>query len=54
MRLPAGKHTIEFKFEPAIITKGEKISMASMALLFLLCGGAAFMEFRKKKPATGE
>jgi len=48
MRVPAGKHTIEYKFEPDIIATGEKISAASMFLLFLLCGGAAFTEFRKK------
>jgi uncharacterized membrane protein YfhO len=48
MRIPAGKHTLEFKFEPRVFVTGEKISAASMVLLFLLCGGAAFVEFRKK------
>lgn len=48
MRLPAGKHNVEFKFEPTLIATGEKISAASMALLFLLCGGAVFIELRKK------
>jgi hypothetical protein len=48
MRVPSGKHKIEYKFEPTIIATGEKISAASLVLLFLLCGGAAFMEFRKK------
>lgn len=48
MRVPAGKHTIEYKFEPSIVQTGEKISTASMVLLFLLCGGAVFMELRKK------
>lgn len=48
MKLPAGKHNVEFKFEPSIIATGEKISAASMALLFLLCGFAAFKEFKKK------
>jgi len=54
MRLPAGKHHVEFKFEPTIIATGEKISAASLALLFLLCGGAAFMEFRKKGAVVHE
>lgn len=49
MRVPAGKHTIEYKFEPSIIATGEKISAASMILLFLLCGGAIFREFRKNR-----
>lgn len=48
MRVPGGKHTIEYKFEPSIIATGEKISAASMILLVLLCGGAAFMEFKNK------
>ncbi len=47
MRLPAGKHNVEFKFEPTIIATGEKISMASLVLLILACGGAAFLEFKK-------
>ncbi|TAL62890.1 MAG: hypothetical protein EPN85_01535 [Bacteroidetes bacterium] len=49
MRVPAGKHKIEYKFEPTIIATGEKISTASMILLFLLCGGAAFIELKKGK-----
>ena len=49
MRIPAGKHNVEFKFEPSVIVTGEKFSAASMALLFLLCGGAVFVELRKKK-----
>ena len=48
MRLPAGKHNVEFKFEPVVIAKGEKISMASMGLLFLLCGFTLFAELKKK------
>ena len=54
MRVPAGKHKIEYKFEPTIIATGEKISNASMLLLVLLCGGALFMEFRKKGGANRE
>lgn len=49
MRLPAGKHAVEFKFEPTIISTGEKISNTSMALLLLLCGFAAFKEFKQSK-----
>ena len=49
MRIPAGKHNVKFKFEPKIISTGEKISMASMALLFLLCGFAGFKEFQSNK-----
>jgi hypothetical protein len=54
MRIPAGKHRVEFKFEPSIFVTGEKISAASMVLLFLLCGGAAFVELRKKPHTNSE
>ena len=50
--IPAGKHNVEFKFEPEIISKGEKISMAGMIALLLFCGGALFMELKKKKNAA--
>jgi len=49
MRVPAGKHKIEFKFEPEVYNTGEKISMASSALLILLFFGALFMELKKKE-----
>lgn len=49
MKVPAGKHRIEFKFEPKIFAMGEKISTASLILLFLLCGGVVFKECGGKK-----
>jgi hypothetical protein len=49
MRIPAGKHTVEFKFEPEIIAIGEKISVASMSLLVLLIAGASFYEWKNSK-----
>lgn len=52
MRIPAGKHTIEYRFEPKVISTGETISMASMALLVLLCGGALFMTWKEKQATT--
>ena len=48
MRVPAGKHTIEFKFEPAKYYTGEKISLASCLLLFGFVGMSFFMTWRKK------
>lgn len=47
--VPAGKHKIEFEFHPTSYYTGEKISMASSILLFLLLGGYIVVEFRKKK-----
>lgn len=51
MRVPAGKHQIEYKFEPKIYDTGEKISTASIILLFLLSGVATFMELKRKTPS---
>ena len=47
MVVPAGQHTIEFKFEPAIYSTGETISYASSILLLLLIVGYAVIEIRK-------
>lgn len=48
MVVPAGKHTIEFRFEPAIYSTGETISLASSILLLLLVLVYAVYEIRKK------
>jgi hypothetical protein len=53
MIIPAGKHTIEFKFEPKAYYTGEKISYASSILLVLLALGAlGFMVSRKSTTDT--
>ncbi|MBQ4915518.1 YfhO family protein [Maribacter sp. MMG018] len=50
MRVPEGKHTIEFKFEPKVVEQGSKISLASTILLALvLLGGVGFTFYRNKK-----
>lgn len=49
MRVPAGKHLIEFKFEPESYFTGEKISLISSILLFIAVGIAIFMSFKKKE-----
>ena len=50
MRVPAGEHTIEFKFEPQSYYIGEKISIASSILLIvLLIGTLGFEVYRKLK-----
>lgn len=38
MSIPAGKHTIEFKFEPTIIAKGNTINLVSLAFFIVLIG----------------
>ncbi|MFT3793117.1 YfhO family protein [Flavobacterium sp.] len=45
--VPAGKHTIEFKFEPEVVKKGSTIALASaIGMLFLFAGGI-YVERRK-------
>ena len=48
MNVPAGKHIIEFKFEPKVIQQGKIISLSSYGLLFLLTTGWFFYERKKK------
>jgi membrane protein YfhO len=50
MRIPAGNHKIEFKFEPKVYATGEKIALVSSALLILVFAGIVFLEI-KKSPA---
>lgn len=47
--LPAGEHTVEFKFEPKSYIIGNKISMVSSIVLVLLVLGFSFMEIKKTK-----
>ena len=49
MTIPAGEHTIEFKFEPKVIQQGKIISLASYALLILITAGWFFYEKKKAK-----
>jgi uncharacterized membrane protein YfhO len=49
MVVPAGKHQIEFKFEPESYFIGNKISFASSILLLLAMGGYLFYSFKFKK-----
>lgn len=51
MSVPAGEHTIEFKFEPSSYFISEKISMASSILLIILVIGGLLYEAYKKVKA---
>ena len=43
MKIPAGKHVIEFKFEPQVIQTGSTITLvSSLGILLLLIGGVYF------------
>ena len=48
MRIPAGEHTIEYKFHPGSYFVSEKISLASSILFLLLLVGTLWMEWRNK------
>jgi len=47
MKVPAGNHTIVFKFEPKVIQKGGLISLSSYGLLLLIAVGWIFYERKK-------
>lgn len=53
MRVPAGEHTVEFKFEPKMYYTGDKISLACSALLILSVLGAGYAEYKKGMPRSG-
>ncbi|VAW19734.1 FIG00649758: hypothetical protein, partial [hydrothermal vent metagenome] len=48
MEIPKGKHTIEFKFEPTVIKKGNTITLTSYALLLIISLGWFFVDKKKK------
>jgi hypothetical protein len=53
MQIPAGKHTIEYRFEPQSVATGERITLVSSKLLYggaLAVAIAAFLR-RKKQQA---
>lgn len=49
MEVPAGKHKVEFKFEPETYAKGEKMALVGSIGVLLLFAGAVFVELKKPK-----
>ncbi len=47
--VPAGKHSIEFKFNPDVVKIGSKITLASSILLGIFLLGGLFLALRKKQ-----
>lgn len=42
MKIPAGNHTIEFKFEPQVVKTGSTIALISSLLMLVLIGGGVY------------
>lgn len=48
LKVPAGKHTIEFKFEPEVVKTGSTIALMSSIGMLLLIGAGVYFERKKK------
>jgi hypothetical protein len=48
LQIPAGKHSIEFKFEPEVIKTGSTITLISAAGMLLLLVGGIYFERKKR------
>jgi hypothetical protein len=48
LQIPAGKHTIEFKFEPEVVKTGSTIALISSIGMLLLIGVGIYLERKKK------
>jgi uncharacterized membrane protein YfhO len=52
LALPAGKHNIEFKFEPQAYYKGRKLTSIFSIVLVVMFVGGIFMQWRNNKKAA--
>ena len=48
MQIPAGEHTIEFKFEPEVVKTGSKISLVSALIVLLLLVFGIWFQYKKR------
>ena len=48
MMVPAGKHVIEFKFEPQVVKTGSTIALVSFIGMIILFGIGIYTERKKK------
>ena len=48
IEVPAGKHTIEFKFDPQVVKTGSTIALISSLLMLVLLGAAVYVSRKKK------
>ncbi len=47
LKVPAGKHSIEFKFEPQVVKTGSTITLTSSILFVLLVLGGLYFQYKK-------
>ena len=52
MKVPAGDHTIEFKFESSIRETGDKISFIASVVFILLIAGSIYIILKNRKTIT--
>ncbi|RYF65607.1 MAG: hypothetical protein EOO39_24555, partial [Cytophagaceae bacterium] len=52
MRVPAGKHTIEFRFDPPVIALGNTLDLIANLLLIVLVGAGLWFSLRGKQAST--
>ncbi|HEX9981117.1 MAG TPA: YfhO family protein [Flavobacterium sp.] len=49
MMVPAGRHTIEFRFEPQVVKTGSNIALISSLIMLLLIGGGIWYEAKRNR-----
>ncbi len=49
MKIPAGEHKIEFKFEPTVWTMGNQVSLIGSILMILFIAFGIYWEYKNKK-----
>ena len=52
LKIPAGKHKIEFKFEPQVVKTGSTISLISTLLLLITIGLGVFYWRKQNQQLT--
>lgn len=52
MNVPAGTHTIEFKFEPQVVKTGSRIALFSFIVMLVLLAAGIYFERKKTSPPT--
>ena len=52
VKLPAGRHTVEVRFDPASVHRTEALAYAGFALLLLFLGGTLWQLYRGKHPSS--